>query len=232
DTSSLLVEGFDGNDWKVIANLTKLPKTGVIKTFNASSDPQLSQDFIQFRFTYTRNAGALIFDDVSIKYNKPVPLFVPGYRNLLVETNSKIVTGLQAGTNYYYRVRAITSDNFTGNSNVIGVITKKAASTIDTVKLYLAGMATGTNIVNLTKQQFAVQVFPNPSPGEFMLTLQTDNKEDVKVTVTDTRGKILYRSSGNGNCTFIFGKTFAPGEYFISVHCGKLNRYIKVIKMR
>ncbi|HEX5155176.1 MAG TPA: T9SS type A sorting domain-containing protein, partial [Parafilimonas sp.] len=232
DTSSLLVEGFDGNDWKVIANLTKLPKTGVIKTFNASSDPQLSQDFIQFRFTYTKSAGVLIFDDVSIKYKKTVPLFVPGYRNLLVQTNSKMVTGLQAGTNYYYRVRAITSDNFTGNSNVIGVITKKAASIVATAKLYAAEMITNSDTVNLAKRQFAVQAFPNPSPGEFVLTLQTDNNENVKLTVTDTRGKVLYRSSGNGNCTFIFGKTFAPGEYFISVHCGKLNRSVKVIKMR
>ncbi|HEX5155296.1 MAG TPA: sulfatase-like hydrolase/transferase [Parafilimonas sp.] len=232
DTSSLLVEGFDGNSWKVIANLTKLARKGVIKTFNASSNPQLSQDFIQFRFTYTRNAGALIFDDVSIKYNKPVPLFVPGYRNLLVQTNSKIVTGLQAGTNYYYRVRAVKEGITTDNSNVIGVITKKAASIIATAKLYAAEIVTNSDTVNLAKRQFAVQVFPNPSPGEFMLTLQTGNKENVNITVTDTRGKILYRSSGNGNCTFTFGKTFAPGEYFISVTCGKLNRYIKVIKMR
>ncbi|HEX5153803.1 MAG TPA: T9SS type A sorting domain-containing protein [Parafilimonas sp.] len=126
--SALLVEGFDGNNWTVVTNMTGLSKKGAKKVFNISSDPPLPQNFIQFRFTYTQKKGTLTFDDVSIKHNNPVPLFVSGYNNVNVKINSKLVTVLKAATNYYYRVRAVTGSTTTDNSNVIAVTTCKAAA--------------------------------------------------------------------------------------------------------
>lgn len=86
----------------------------VTKTFNATSNPPLAQDYIQFRFAYKTKIGTLVFDDVSIYYNNPTPFFVPGYNNLTVKTNSKIITGLKPATNYYYRVRAVKGGIATG----------------------------------------------------------------------------------------------------------------------
>ena len=48
--------------------------------------------------------------------------------------------------------------------------------------------------------------------------------------MTDINGKVLYRATGAGNSKYVFGKTFASGEYFVSVNCGKFNKTIKVIK--
>jgi hypothetical protein len=78
DTSSLLVEGFNGKKWTTIVTLSKLSETGVIKKFDANSNPSLEQNFIQFRFTYSRSKGRLAIDDISIKYKTTHSFFSSG----------------------------------------------------------------------------------------------------------------------------------------------------------
>jgi len=63
-TSALLVEGYNGS-WSTVENIVPLPTTGTIKTYNSSSTPALAAGFTQFRFTYTKSAGNLAFDDVT-----------------------------------------------------------------------------------------------------------------------------------------------------------------------
>jgi len=65
-TSSLLVEGFDGVSWVTIDNIAPLPTTGTTKTYNSGTTPALPSNLIQFRFTYTKSAGNLAFDDVVV----------------------------------------------------------------------------------------------------------------------------------------------------------------------
>jgi arylsulfatase A len=127
DGSSLLVEGFDGIHWLRIENITNLPKTATIKTYNSSSTPSLGKNFIQFKFIFTRFGGPLVIDDIFINYNAIIPSFVPGYHNLTVNDTFQKVSGLKPGTRYYYRVRTKSSTNISVNSKVISVFTLKAA---------------------------------------------------------------------------------------------------------
>jgi phosphodiesterase/alkaline phosphatase D-like protein len=54
--------------------------------------------------------------------------YLVGYQNVdLGSVVSRNVSGLSAGTNYYYRVRAHNSAGTSGNSNVISVTTVPAA---------------------------------------------------------------------------------------------------------
>lgn len=66
--SALLVEGTtNGTTWTTIHNITNsLPSLGTTMTYNATSTPALPAGMIQFRFTYTKSAGNLAFDDVTV----------------------------------------------------------------------------------------------------------------------------------------------------------------------
>ncbi len=56
--SALLVEGWDGSNWQTIDNIKPLPTTGTTKKYtNVNS-------YSKFRFTYTKSAGNLAFDDL------------------------------------------------------------------------------------------------------------------------------------------------------------------------
>jgi hypothetical protein len=66
-TSALLVEGFDGSVWSTVENITNsIPTTGTTFTYNSGSSPALISGFTKFRFTYTKSAGNLAFDDISV----------------------------------------------------------------------------------------------------------------------------------------------------------------------
>ena len=66
-TSALLVEGFDGTTWSTIQNITSsIPTTGTTFVYNSGTVPALAAGLTQFRFTYTKTAGNLAFDDVLV----------------------------------------------------------------------------------------------------------------------------------------------------------------------
>lgn len=66
ELSALLVEGWNGATWVTIHNITDLPRTARIKTYNASTTPALPVGITKFKFTYTKNVGNLSFDDIEI----------------------------------------------------------------------------------------------------------------------------------------------------------------------
>ena len=58
--SALLVEGWDGS-WNTIENITNIPTVGTTKTYNSGLS-----SYTKFRFSYTKSAGNLSFDDVDV----------------------------------------------------------------------------------------------------------------------------------------------------------------------
>ncbi|HEX5153784.1 MAG TPA: sulfatase-like hydrolase/transferase [Parafilimonas sp.] len=218
-TSSLLIEGFDGYNWTVITSIAKLPKSGAVKKFNANTNPPLSRNFIQFRFTYTKKAGTLVFDDVSIKYNNPVPYFVPGYKNLKVTTNSKTVTGLKPATGYYYRVRAIKGGALTGNSNIIQVTTStlnyQLSSVEDSSKTYNA-------LAKASRENMQVKTFPNPLQSILNIDFNAPDITLKRISVYNVNGKLLISKISDDNlqldvkqlsCRDLTGATLLSGQH-------------------
>ncbi len=191
--SSLLIEGFDGNTWKKITTLTNLNKNGVSRTFNATSNPPLAHNFIQFRFTYTKKAGTLAFDDVSINYNNHVSSFVKGYNNVAVKSNLRVVTGLTPGTNYYYRVRAETGSTTTASSNVINATTcsKPVITNIIKNSIACAGGNDGFILLNITGG-VAPLVYKWTGPNSFASSSQNIN--NLKA------GTYHFTVTSNGGC--------------------------------
>jgi len=75
-----------------------------------------------FQANWNALTGATSYQlDVSL--NNSFSSFVTGYNNLTVNGTNQSVTGLTAGTNYYYRVRAVNANGTSGNSNIITVLT-------------------------------------------------------------------------------------------------------------
>ncbi|MDK2771667.1 MAG: choice-of-anchor D domain-containing protein [Flavobacterium sp.] len=79
-SSSLLIEGFNGS-WITIDNISNLPTTGTTYTYNSSTTPALPNGITQFRFTYTRSAGNLSFDDVYVMCGAPLDVEIDVHGN-------------------------------------------------------------------------------------------------------------------------------------------------------
>ena len=67
--SSLKIEGYNGSSWVTVNTLTTFPSTGTSIQYNATSTPQLPNGLNSFRFTYTKSAGNVALDDISIVYS-------------------------------------------------------------------------------------------------------------------------------------------------------------------
>ncbi len=64
---------------------------------------------------------------LDVSTNSSFSTYIAGYQNLSVgNTTSRSVTGLNASTTYYYRVRAYNGSGTSGNSNVVNVTTLSA----------------------------------------------------------------------------------------------------------
>jgi hypothetical protein len=114
-SSALLVEeSSNGTSWTTVANITPLPTTATTETYSLLSTT------IQVRFTYTKSAGNLSFDDVLISQNDPSQILA-GYNNLTVSGTFQDVTGLSTFSQYYYRVRAVGGNSTSLNSETITV---------------------------------------------------------------------------------------------------------------
>lgn len=95
-------------------------------------DAVSNKSYVSLRWVLTSNTavngnpiqptGENYIDDIIIKGGADQTL-VSGYDNLTVSGTSKTVTGLNAPVSYYYRVRAITANNTSANSNVVTAVT-------------------------------------------------------------------------------------------------------------
>src|SRR5204862_2526202 len=124
-------------------------------------------------------------------------------------------TATTAGT---YRVQVTNSNN----------CSKTSAGTVVTVPC----REDGSENENLNSI-FDVNVYPNPSSGEFTLEHFNLNKEKISVSVYDIAGRLVFKETdftNNNNLTF--GKDFLPGIYFAEISQSDKMKKIKLIKIK
>ncbi|MFP9114709.1 beta strand repeat-containing protein [Flavobacterium sp. RHBU_3] len=110
-------------------------------------------------------------------YAGQTPSFVAGYENLTVNDTLQAVSGLAAGTTYYYRVRAVAG-NTSANSNTISV------TTTGTAKMVKGGKDKGADVANAN----GLMVYKQNN----VLTVNSSNSNIKSVTVFDITGKLVF----------------------------------------
>jgi uncharacterized repeat protein (TIGR01451 family) len=160
--------------------------------------------------------------------------YVSGYQDLDVGNMlSRSVTGLNAETPYYYRVRASNAGGTSGNSNTINVTTTSCALRIDNV-VPKAGRASGDQQITLTGD-FAclstvtiggVSVSWSYANGTSVITFTppAHTVGAVDIVLTLASGSTLTRSNGFAYLPTVFtddtlvpGVTVAKGQHIIEL---------------
>ncbi|MEM0544057.1 lamin tail domain-containing protein, partial [Flavobacterium sp. j3] len=151
--------------------------------------------------------------------NNTTPSFVSGYDNLEVNGLLQEVSGLNASTTYYYRVRAVSSNSTSINSNVISVSTaaelptfgaisqSQAVCNNESATFFISGLlpnstSTITYSINSGSNQTLTNVIANGSGLAFVsIVLQEGNNGQIlavsQVERTDIVSPILTVSSNN-----------------------------------
>ncbi|MGV3460931.1 MAG: T9SS sorting signal type C domain-containing protein [Flavobacterium sp.] len=112
-----------GTSWTSSSNNTidktlirKATVTGGVTVNPTTGFPTLETEWTQQNIDVVTDLG-------SHTYNGQQDDLLPGYANLTVNGLSQVVTGLDANTTYYYRVRAYGNSTTSVNSNPISVLT-------------------------------------------------------------------------------------------------------------
>lgn len=99
--------------------------TPISSTYSNSGPTAISplSDQVVFRFSREDSPSRKRFQNVLLTGEPVTPDFVPGYENLLVTGTSQLVDGLEEGVEYFFRVRAESSNCLSANSDVESVTT-------------------------------------------------------------------------------------------------------------
>ncbi|MBP8966628.1 MAG: chitobiase/beta-hexosaminidase C-terminal domain-containing protein [Paludibacteraceae bacterium] len=105
-TSSTLIEGYNGTSWVEIATLSNADvstTSGETKTYNLTALG--FYNITQIKMTYTKVAGNLSIDDVTVTYGGSTITLITG-SPFTVSATSLQIGGLTPATTYYYTVTA------------------------------------------------------------------------------------------------------------------------------
>lgn len=165
-TSTLLIEGYNGSEWRQIDNIITLPTKGTIKVYN-----ELVEDFYQIKFTFTKESGNLAIDDITIV---PQPEDnIPGSPFTVSSGTSLNVTGLSPDTRYCYNVVA-KADGYL-DSDVYNAICTTTSNT---------SCALATPVVTATPTSSAIYLQWSPVDGatSYIVSLNAETPQTVTGT--------------------------------------------------
>ena len=188
-------------------------------TYTVDLSAYSNEPIVYVRFSKTSvTTSPWRFDDLAI--TSLVNYTLPGYSNKLVNGTSEVVTGLQDNTTYYYRVRAVSANSLSANSNTQSVTTivspptftsvfqsanvvcENTAATFNVLGLVPNSTSTISYTINGGAVQTATNVVANAGGfATFNVTLPlTANGQLLAITQierTDLTTTVLTLSSGN-----------------------------------
>jgi len=87
------------------------------------------------------------------------------------------------------------------------------------------------SVITQEKQSIQVKLFPNPSSGNFTVSIFNSQAKDYSISLTDVTGKVIFTNTYNGSQTqqMIETNGLAKSIYFVSIRCGDTNKVEKLI---
>ena len=83
--------------------------------------------------------------------------------------------------------------------------------------------------INITQYaDFKIKVYPNPSASDFILNVQSNSDDPLRIIVFDALGRIVGQFYGSSTKKYSFGNNLTFGTYYLQVKQGK-NRQLKTI---
>jgi hypothetical protein len=120
----------DGTTWSDVGTYVTTGSGASTTYVSENITLNLTGDYYIKWIMTDRSGGSFYFDAVTINKNIVNLTFVSGYENLTVAGTSQSVSGLDANTEYSYRVRATDASTTTANSNVITATTLPLSPTL------------------------------------------------------------------------------------------------------
>ena len=151
------------------------------------------------KFTFTKASGNFSLDDVSISHGNVDTIYI--MKNNLVSALQYNVGNLIEDNTYYYRIRAKRGESYSGNSNLIKVITPRTTK-LPTNKNYTYNIGTfaeGIRIYQLKGNEkitlysvsgSLIKSFVSTSNSEY---LQINNRGIYILQIESEKGKEVYK---------------------------------------
>jgi hypothetical protein len=111
-----------------------------------------------------------------------------------------------------------------GNNKTREMDTVRASSNVSVVNQSLSNDLEG-------KGKLSIKVMPNPTSYYFNLSMKSQSKENVKMTVLDVTGRVIeQRTDIPANSTFQLGNSYHPGIYIAQFMQGNDTVTLRLIK--
>jgi len=162
-------------------------------------------DSISFKANWSSVSAASLYQ-LYVSENDEFGSFIENYGPKTTSLNNMLVSGLESGTDYYYKVKASDGDNESVFSNSIHVVTTSA----------------NTEILNIPLSFTVGAAYPNPFNPACTLPLKLDRDMSVDISLIDISGNLreeihsAYMSAGNHRLTLDAGR-LNSGIYIIRV---------------
>ena len=147
-------------------------------------------------------------------------------------TNESLSYSVSAGVTYYIKVLGwggVFSTTSCYTLSISGVVTSLVATqpslSLDAITTAKVKKAT------TTADKLSVTASPNPSNGEFNLSIKSNSTEKIQVRVMDLNGRLVKVITVNVGAPIQFGRSMKAGTYLVEVKQGPEKKIVKVVKL-